>query len=693
MDESMREDASTCLDELTALELVERRLDADARQRWDAHLDRCPDCRRLVAALAPEPAPPRITLQRCLGRGGFGSVFAAWDRTLERPIAIKLLDDADADAEATIRREARALARLSDPHVVAIYDVGRLDDQLFIAMELMDGGSLGRWLATDPEPEAIVDAFAQAAAGLDAAHRAGIVHGDFKADNVLRTKSGRIAVADFGLARAVRDSTTDGDDGRSTVAGTPSHLAPEVARGASKSPRTDQYAFGVALGDALRGRGGRRILRVVARARAEDPRRRFESMSTVLRALDPVGRSRPGKVLPWLFGAVAAIGFVAVAHSTGPNPLSTTIEPDPVRELRCDTLGDGHDEAVDPSWERALDDTHRELRFESGHGVIGELERLANQASTHGWPCAEGRARMLLGAAQSSQGDPVSAGNSFAAAALLGESLDFDLMVVRGWTRAVGQALLAGNLEAAHEQLRHASAYGERRSFAPELAAAIDVARGRVAKAEGRYDDAIEHFERALEGGLESTDRAHARTSLAAAMLRLDRVDEAAEQAATALRELDAIVPGARDRIEVLDLLTRIATQRGQHDEAVRYATDLLDALALADMGDSLNFAVALNVRGVALTQQGAYEAARSDLDRARRRYEALLGPEAPTTGNAWYALGQLEKLSGNPRLAVAHLERALPLAEASGNSHFVSTVSEELTEARKLRDGVSRTR
>ena len=129
----MRDDSSTggCLDELGVLAFVERRLDGRERARCEAHLDRCSDCRRLVAALAPNPEPPRYTLQRCLGRGGFGSVFAAWDSRLERTVALKLLDDADANAEARIRHEAQALARLSDPHVLAIYDVGRLDDQLF----------------------------------------------------------------------------------------------------------------------------------------------------------------------------------------------------------------------------------------------------------------------------------------------------------------------------------------------------------------------------------------------------------------------------------------------------------------------------------------------------------------------------------------------------------------------------------
>ena len=382
-------------------------------------------------------------------------------------------------------------------------------------------------------------------------------------------------------------------------------------------------------------------------------------------------------VATWLAGSAAAIGFVAVAHSTGPEP-PPRVAAEVAPELRCDRLGEGYDEDVEPSWEAALQRTHEGLRYGSDPDTVPALERLVDEAADRDWPCAEGRAQMLLGAAHATLGAPAKAAESFGAAALLGESLDFDLMVVRGWSRAVDQSLRAGELDEAREQLRHASAYGQRRAWAPELAAAIEVTRADVASAEGRYEDAVASLERALEGGLEGTDRGHAHDSLASALVRLNRVDEAVLHAETALREFDAAAPGAHDRLEVLDLLTRIATQRGEHDDAVRYATELLDGTAAAGMGDSINYAVALNVRGVALMQRGDYELARRDVDRARQRYEVLVGPDTPTTGNAWYALGQLERLAGNPRLALAHLDRAVPMAEASGNPHFAGNVLRE---------------
>src|SRR4051794_25024912 len=148
-----------------------------------------------------------------LGRGGMGEVYAAYDPELDRKIAVKLLRArgvaTTADARTRLLREAQAIARLSHPNVVVVYDVGTFQDTVFIAMEFLEGNTLGYWVqAKQRRWREILDVFLLAGRGLVAAHAAGLVHRDFKPDNVMITKTGQVRVMDFGLAREeARDGT------------------------------------------------------------------------------------------------------------------------------------------------------------------------------------------------------------------------------------------------------------------------------------------------------------------------------------------------------------------------------------------------------------------------------------------------------------------------------------------------------
>lgn len=238
-----------------------------------------------LAVIPPDNGAMRKVLGRFeilepTGAGGMGSVFRAFDPKLERHLAIKVVggewrpepnstlnlrelspeldrrtavlshranSPSIAGSDLTLLDEARAMAQLSHPNVVSVFEVGSAGDQLFIAMELVEGRNMRQWLAeTDPPRPLILSAFQKAALGLGAAHQTGLVHRDFKPDNVLVGENGSIQVADFGLALS--------SDSKSHVSGgTPAYMAPELLEGEQPSAASDVYAFCVALVEALTG--------------------------------------------------------------------------------------------------------------------------------------------------------------------------------------------------------------------------------------------------------------------------------------------------------------------------------------------------------------------------------------------------------------------------------------------------------
>ena len=202
----------------------------------------------------------RFVARGILGRGGMGVVVRAYDPELDREVALKLLQRGEWEASLgapDVRAEAQALAKLAHPNVVAVYEIGQVGDAAFIAMELVEGQTLRRWLETPRPLRAVVQTFVACGRGLAAAHAAGLVHRDFKPDNVLIGADGRPRVTDFGLVTrgAAADGTVDEDGagGEGMVAGTPPYMAPEQWRGAAVDARTDQFAFCVALWEALAG--------------------------------------------------------------------------------------------------------------------------------------------------------------------------------------------------------------------------------------------------------------------------------------------------------------------------------------------------------------------------------------------------------------------------------------------------------
>jgi eukaryotic-like serine/threonine-protein kinase len=221
----------------------------------------------------------RYVILGVLGRGGMGVVYKAFDPELDRPIALKLvglrgLGRGAEDARQRLTREARALARLSHANVVAVHDVGTFEGDVFLAMEFVPGLTLRAWLRDRaPSPREVLAVYREAGAGLAAAHRVGIVHRDFKPDNVMVGDDGRVRVLDFGLARSAIGSTVDPPTAPAdregaveradelspltragAVLGTPGYMAPEQDGGAEVDARTDQFSFCAALFEGLYGR-------------------------------------------------------------------------------------------------------------------------------------------------------------------------------------------------------------------------------------------------------------------------------------------------------------------------------------------------------------------------------------------------------------------------------------------------------
>lgn len=198
----------------------------------------------------------RYRLERPLGSGAMGDVHLAWDRQLERRVALKFLRAGTAAADPTsvarFRAEARAAARLEHPHVATVYDTGETDDrQLFIAMAYYPGETLRERIARAPlAPADALRIAAQVAGALAAAHAAGIVHRDVKPANVLFDAEGGARLADFGIAKLLEDPTVLTRD---AAVGTPAYMSPEQARGDSVDPGADLWALGVMLHEMLTG--------------------------------------------------------------------------------------------------------------------------------------------------------------------------------------------------------------------------------------------------------------------------------------------------------------------------------------------------------------------------------------------------------------------------------------------------------
>ena len=303
--------------------------------------------RGTVVPAKPGQRVGRFVVERRLGAGAMGVVLLAHDPDLGRPVAIKLLRSDGEDARARLRREAQAVAKLQHPNVIAVHEVGTHGDQVYVVMEYVDGGTLRDWVKAQRRSwSEILAVYRQAGQGLIAAHQAGLVHRDFKPDNVLIGRDGRVRVTDFGIVgvsgnpaeTTVPEANTPLEDASSrltqtgAIIGTPAYMPPEQY-GAGVDARSDQFAFCVSLYEALFGarphagdtvgallhavQSGKvravpstdvpgPILAAVLQGLRPDPAQRHPSMQALLQRLEPKASSPV-----WPF-AVAGVGVLAL---------------------------------------------------------------------------------------------------------------------------------------------------------------------------------------------------------------------------------------------------------------------------------------------------------------------------------------------------------------------------------------------
>ncbi len=296
-----------------------------------------------------------------LGSGGMGAVYRARDPELGREVALKVVREQSSspeelgEAQSRLRREAQAMARLRHPGVVTIHEVGVVEGRIYIAMECVDGIPLSRWVEQTPRSwRELVRVFIAAGEGLAAAHEAGVVHHDFKLDNVLVDRAGRVSVADFGLAHLGRQLERTRHDAPASehalletrpgaVMGTPAYMAPEQLMGGRGDPSSDQFSFCVALYRALfgqlpfhgehpavysrsvlagalrpppRARGApRRLYAILKRGLANEPSQRWPSMRSLVQALETTATPRGPRRALTALAALAVVGAIVTTSS------------------------------------------------------------------------------------------------------------------------------------------------------------------------------------------------------------------------------------------------------------------------------------------------------------------------------------------------------------------------------------------
>jgi eukaryotic-like serine/threonine-protein kinase len=628
------------------------------------------DKAEVLLRFSPGTSIGRFRITHKLGAGGMGTVYEAYDPDLDRSVAIKVLVDSDGRR---LMDEAQAMARLSHPNVVPIHEVGTVDGQLFLVMELVRGETLASWLEQPRSWREIVSAFAEAGLGLAAAHRAGLVHRDFKPTNVLVDRTGHVRVSDFGLARA--DGFALGSDTRGE--GTPGYMAPEQGDGRPIDARSDEYAFGISLARAFVGkRIPRRVRSVIAAATAIDPAARYPSMDALLVELRrSLARTRRTAIAAISIAGVMGVTAAYLARSAS----SSDCDADAalVRDVWSPTTADATSvqlTAVRPNatveiatMRRILDGwterwelgRHAACRVDAGERTarVACLDEALGEfrAQLSVWSSPDATAVDRLVTAAGALPDPSQCAHPSAPASLQARPLlvrTAALVAADRAGRARSVAALAPALVADARALGEAGVTSAALLAAGTIASDLgdlETARAEMAEgviAAGKAGDDTRLLEALREEAIVTISLGRPVDGLGL----LDAADAVAARSGVAEDGRTATIRGNA----YLD-----AGKLSEAEHALDHAVAILEPIALHDPTRDLELASALNLLGDAYYEGSEVGKARPLMLRALAIRERELGPLHPNVGSTLADLSQLEAKAGMLDEADAHLVRA----------------------------------
>jgi len=629
-----------------------------------------PGSPRAPQVLERGAAVGRYVILERIGSGGMGVVYAAYDPELDRRVALKLLRPDRFNSEPDrlrLLREAQAMARLAHPNVVAVHDAGTFGDQVFVAMELVEGRTLRDWLADGPRPRReILEPFLAAGRGLAAAHEAGLVHGDFKPGNVLIGTDGRARVADFGLARELAAPPAEWG----LAEGTPGYMAPEQRRGDPADARSDQFSFCVALWEALFGErpvSGARVPRppgwlpqVLLRGLEARPEDRHPSMDALLGALerDPEAHRRR-----WLIAAAAVLAAAAVFSSLG------------YLQARRAQLCGGGEEALAEIWnperrrviQAAFAATRLPFAEKVWRGVDREMDRYARD-----W-VVERRRACEATRVRGEQSEDLLDRKMFCLDQRLRDVQALTGVFSRAYAKVVERASEAVSGLADLSSCSQAGALLEKTPPPrdPAVRARVQALQGELAwlralQRSGKYREGLARAE-ALKGEVLALPFPPLRAELLFLLGRLHlgvgefrTSEEELYQSAWAAEE-------ARDdllKTEALrELVYNVGFRQERYGEVGRLARQAEASLARAG-GDPKAEMSLLNTEATILNMQGDYPRAVEKLERAQSLSERI---DPRRTGyGVLLNMGATYREMGEPERAIPVLRRALEIAERS---------------------------
>ncbi|MEM7159468.1 MAG: serine/threonine-protein kinase [Myxococcota bacterium] len=711
---------------------------------------------RLFSGLHGRTSVGRFLLRGQLGQGGGGAVYEADDPQLGRRVAIKVFSDRGGDAGVrtihahaeALRAEARMLAQLSHPNIVRVFEVDEHRGDVFIVMERIEGTDLFRWLGThgqDCSFDTKLGLLHGAALGLQAAHRLDIVHGDVKPSNILVDETTTALLADFGLA--VQANTPSAADS-TTVAGTPSYMAPEQHGGSGASVQTDIYAFCITAIEVLtaqRVHAGRaatisdeakrerievalvdvpKSLRTILRAGTEiDPERRLHSMDPLVEALAP--RRRWSRVaIGSIALGVAGLGTAVAMALAGP-------------ETACQPRPDQIDEVWGPAQRRGVIESFEQtgLAFASNAAqhtsaaldvyaerwarAVGETcesrETISDDAFYLRAACFNrslAAMASLVGALEGADPRVVESATGAASAlprledcrnpppsAVLAEGTDDQLLTELARAKMTASA---GMVQEATPVLRELEQRA--RDADPTVHAKILMSYADAVQFQGEFESARELLEQAYaeavgaaETELSVVIAARLAGLVGYALQRLEAGETWVRVAVAGAQRLPSDSPA---HVAVLRARSDVLFRQSRFSETLPLLFAARERLEADRSASQLDLVTLLNDIAATQIYLHRYDEARELLRRALRLGRDVVGEGHPMLAEIYYNLGSLERLEGRLQLARGHIERALGISGAArGPMHdavamptlFLADLGIDRGELEAAREGVDR--